>query len=363
MKEKQDPWHVRLPDGRVIKAKTTASVRHHIEAGRIPKGSLVRRSKNGEWQTLEWTNEFADLVGGKPREQLTSDTNAEVVRFLAGKSEPEMKLESVGAHGIVEDLYAAFDNAVHKHKLVLGGLVCGISAVAGFAVHHFLPEAVKLNPKLVNILSLLISFLVAAVGVTWISRQSHLELSRMTPVPLAEARKDSLGYWLSLVIAYLIVFGIVGGAFYGLQQVPDQLGLKTGLESSLLGFGILLAALPFATLPLLALLLGPIGPVEEYHFLKSFSVWRQLVVANTGRILLFESFALVLGLIAALPTLIPLQLALNYSGGQAIAATHWAGQMGVAFLEGFAYGPALVFVTVANVILYLSLRYEFSAHR
>ena len=35
MKEHYDPWYVRLPDGRTIKAKSTTSVRHHIEAGHI----------------------------------------------------------------------------------------------------------------------------------------------------------------------------------------------------------------------------------------------------------------------------------------------------------------------------------------
>ena len=43
MKDHYDPWYVRLPDGRTIKAKSTASVRHHVEAGHVPLNSMLRR--------------------------------------------------------------------------------------------------------------------------------------------------------------------------------------------------------------------------------------------------------------------------------------------------------------------------------
>ena len=62
MKEHYDPWFIRLPDGRTIKAKSTASVRHHVEAGHIPLNSMVRRDPDEQWVALVWVAEFADLA-------------------------------------------------------------------------------------------------------------------------------------------------------------------------------------------------------------------------------------------------------------------------------------------------------------
>ena len=80
MSEAADFWYIRLPDGQVLRAASTAIVRQHLEAGRIPAGSMVRRTADGEWVTLAWTREFADLAGKEPAdgaaEGLTSDALA-----------------------------------------------------------------------------------------------------------------------------------------------------------------------------------------------------------------------------------------------------------------------------------------------
>src|SRR5260370_8737073 len=62
-----DAWFVRFPDGRVIRAAGTNILRKQLHSGRIPSASTVRRSPDDEWVTLEWTEEFADLVKKKPR--------------------------------------------------------------------------------------------------------------------------------------------------------------------------------------------------------------------------------------------------------------------------------------------------------
>src|SRR5947199_84132 len=59
MKENRDPWYVRLPDGRVLKAKSTDAVRHHLEAGNIPRNSYARRDPTEEWVELTWIAEFS----------------------------------------------------------------------------------------------------------------------------------------------------------------------------------------------------------------------------------------------------------------------------------------------------------------
>src|SRR5437016_9552272 len=62
MAEASDRWYVRLPDGRVIRAKSTKSLRYHIRSGRIPVHARVRRSPAEEWTGLEWVAEFVDIL-------------------------------------------------------------------------------------------------------------------------------------------------------------------------------------------------------------------------------------------------------------------------------------------------------------
>ena len=48
-------WYIRLPDGRVLRARGTDMLRRILKTGRIPWESRVRRSPDDPWQTLERT--------------------------------------------------------------------------------------------------------------------------------------------------------------------------------------------------------------------------------------------------------------------------------------------------------------------
>src|SRR5437867_2238587 len=117
MRHSSDPWYVRLPDGRVLRAASTAAVRHHVNAGRVPVDSLVRRSSDEEWVALEWTQEFADLITAPASEPETS-TRARSrpenewalpePAGIASRLDP-MRLRTVGVRGMTEELLAALD--------------------------------------------------------------------------------------------------------------------------------------------------------------------------------------------------------------------------------------------------------------
>src|SRR5437764_14725476 len=62
MNDLADSWYIRYPDGRVLRATSTATVRQQLGAGRMPSGTLVRRSADAPWQALERVREFADLA-------------------------------------------------------------------------------------------------------------------------------------------------------------------------------------------------------------------------------------------------------------------------------------------------------------
>src|SRR5262249_36190460 len=123
MRDHYDPWFVRLPDGRTIKAKSTASVRHHVEAGHIPLNSLVRRDANEEWASLVWVAEFADL--GRASGAITAAAGAAPTSraSVSARLDP-LRLETVGVRGLIDELIAALDSTLGRSKMV-AALVAG----------------------------------------------------------------------------------------------------------------------------------------------------------------------------------------------------------------------------------------------
>src|SRR4051812_11147632 len=67
MVEPRDVWYIRLPDGRVLRAGSTAAVRRHVQSGRIPPNSRVRRSPADPWTYLRRTTAFGDLIPQRNR--------------------------------------------------------------------------------------------------------------------------------------------------------------------------------------------------------------------------------------------------------------------------------------------------------
>src|SRR5437016_507646 len=108
MSRTPDPWYVRFPDGRVMRANGTAAVRHYLEAGRIPSDSRVRRSPDEEWTALDWTAEFADvtakLVAARsvpspsPREAVLPDADGGGEALRPGP----MQMQLAGVRGLAE---------------------------------------------------------------------------------------------------------------------------------------------------------------------------------------------------------------------------------------------------------------------
>ena len=140
MKEYYDPWYVRLPDGHVVKAKSTTSVRHHVEAGNIPLNSMARRDSKHEWKTLTWIAEFTDLgpartnrmppAANGPAAQSVPTANGSAEHVLksgiSARLDP-MRLQTVGVRGLIDELIAALDSTVSAGKLIVA---CGVGWLA-----------------------------------------------------------------------------------------------------------------------------------------------------------------------------------------------------------------------------------------
>src|SRR5262249_10631989 len=137
-------------DGRVARAASTALVRQQLGTGRIPGTSTVRRHPDDEWQSLEWTKEFADLAGGsgthepvptapdRPAEPRPRPKGKESAATVASRLDPD-QLQTVGVDQAMHELIAALDSTLVQRKLVVAvavglslGVLLGIPVVAGF---------------------------------------------------------------------------------------------------------------------------------------------------------------------------------------------------------------------------------------
>jgi hypothetical protein len=366
MADVPDRWYVRLPDGRVVRAKSTKSLRYHISSGRIPVKSRVRRSPAEEWTALEWTTEFADIVASAPIPAPAAPSAAPPAPAADAAQNraraPEIKV--LGAYGLMSELLNALDNTLNRTKLMPAaalGLVVGL----GGAVYEGL--VVQLEPPWswsgeigIGVCVLMGFCLVTAV----ITQITFVELSRLRPARAKDIRAGLTRHTLNLVLAHFLVGGFLLLILLTLWKLPLWLMSPEGpgLSEALLAPAIavqLVWEVAFWPLFALMLLFGPIAIVEERSFAGIILEWWGMLRLHLGRLLLYETMALLLGLLVAAPFLLPVLLTALFSWGE-------SGLLGIvrhstlAILGGLALTPLVAYLLVANVYIYLNLRYEFS---
>src|SRR5262249_513017 len=198
MNRSLEAWLVRLPDGRVVRAKSADSVRHHVERGRIPPDAWVRRAGDEEWQALEWTSEFGDLakrrpeVSARPASTTAARGNGATATPASGAhsataARNSHELQVVGVRGLVDELLGALDSTLLRPKLLLAG-VLGLCAGALFVVAPFLPAIAALPSivwpwAVVGVALLILAGVVAAL----LTQMTFVELSRLRPARRREA--------------------------------------------------------------------------------------------------------------------------------------------------------------------------------
>jgi hypothetical protein len=375
MKSRYDPWYLRLPDGRVVKAKSTSSVRHHVEAGNIPLNSMARRESHEEWVSLAWIAEFADLGGGTRRpttpatedpEPLQSSGNGSAIELKTGISArlDPMRLQTVGIRGLVDELISAFDSAIGVGK---GTFACAVLAFAAFGLGLLLQATLAYYPEavwLAQLTAVLVGGLVMAVIVAILTRQTHLELSTMRPVRFAEARKGCGPLVFRVFLGYAATIGACFGVMVLLQHLIDWSATAGGLsgqvaevvQASIWGASAVIGFV-LGIFVLLSFLVPPILIVEECSVGDALREWRALLREHRIRALVYEGLALALALVAALPLAVPVFLTLQFLP---VATHNWLCRVILHVLGAIVAGPALTFLAVANLFIYLNLRYEYS---
>src|SRR5262249_6994409 len=181
-----DLWYVRLPDGRVFRAGGTAALRRHVEAGRVPPGSLVRRKGEEGWRPVEQARELGVADGG------VNGVAGERAGIAARLDASQLHL--VGVRGLVDDLLAALDSTLSRRKLtatVLVGIVLGVL----LALARVPAVAAQATPTTLGVALLVVGSAVGLLTVL-LTQMTFTELSRMRPARWADAVEGAGGLFL-----------------------------------------------------------------------------------------------------------------------------------------------------------------------
>jgi hypothetical protein len=358
-----DVWFVRLPDGQVLQARTTAAVRHHIQTGGIPRTSQVRRAPDEEWTALEWTREFSAAASAahappapqpEPPRRPGSSPDLPPVG-IAGRLDP-LQLKTVGVRGLVEELLAALDSTLLRGKLTIAAVAGVLLLVSPLGVSAAARALGVGEAWAVDLVTAGVWLLVLAVATTVVSRTTFIELSRMRPARRPEVTAGLVPLALRLVVAALLVPGVVIAAIILLPQVPGWVAHTPSAAATTAAevIGPVVAALLWLLLGV-SWLLAPVLVVEEASVGGAVGQWLALLGEHRSRAFLYEAMAVALGGVVTVPFLLPVVLAF---GGHLPPADDLALALTARVLTGLAVAPLLAFLMVANVFIYLNLRYE-----
>lgn len=379
MKNHYDPWYVRLPDGRTIKAKSTASVRHHVEAGHIPLNSLIRRDSNEEWVAMVWVAEFADL--GKAAGATLSGSGVQPAprAGVAARLDP-LRLQTVGVRGLIDELIAALDSTLNRTKMIPAIIAAVLLYVGMYAIRILVNEWFEPPAWVPLVVAAAFALIVLSVLNAVLAKLTHLELAAMRPARLREAMKSFGSYVGPVLIANVLIAGCGLGMLFFLHRLPGWTGnalADSGMTprvQQLVAIPILILIYLLAALIWIVVglcwLLTPAIVVEESSGVAGVREWRQLLRENFGRIVVYEGLTLMLGAAITLPLSLAVGLALyDYPtvrpAWPVVTGDDANWMMGTiqSVLHGLAAAPLLALLPVANVFIYLNLRYEQSPGR
>jgi hypothetical protein len=272
------------------------------------------------------------------------------------------QFQTVDVRGMAHELLAALDAALLRDKLkiaaVAGVLIGLVLAVVQFAAAEF--EAIAPGARWLAAAACL--FAILTVTASLLTNMTFVEASHLRPARWREARAGLMGLSLRLAGAWLLTAGVAAGLIVVLRWLPTFLLRQAGPELSGWFYAAAVAALldPVGEVVLwpvcgFALLLAPILVVERCSVATALRHWLRLLRQDVGRVLVYEALALGLGAAAALLLALPL-VAVYLVQGDArlqplIAFSVWV-------LTGLAAAPLLAYLIVANVFIYLNLRYE-----
>lgn len=361
MSSHPDLWYIRYPDGRVLRAEGVGVIRRQLAAGRLPPGTHLRRSGEGEWRGIDRFSEFAGLslsTGG-------NQGGEEQTASIASRLDP-VRLRMPDVRALLEELLAAVAGTLVAKKLYAAGMA-GMALGALLVAASRAPFGVRIEAPGWGWLLVVAAVVVLAWLTGLLTRMSYVELSRLRPADYRDGMQGR-GLTVRLTLFYLAAALLFGGVIAGLRIGPGWLQARTD-ESD-----VVLTMLAHASIPLavtaeafvwpLSLLLLPFAAlvvIEEVSFRRGLGQWLRLVRGQFHRLLLAEGLAVVFAALLAVPLLLVLGLLATRGDGAPAQAELLAATR--TFLLGVAAAVPLAYLLVANVFIYLKLRYETPGRR
>jgi hypothetical protein len=369
MSKTRDTWYVRLPGGQELKAKSTSAVVHHVENGNIPKSSRARRTRDDEWMQLEWHAEFTEAVTGVAPPKAPAETEAKPDPPLSGvaaRLDP-MRLQTVGVRGIWDDLIAALDSTFVRGKLLIAAVACffvgfvwGLNGWLSSWLTHLLQSDADSIVRFSTALTVAVGLSVLAWANGLLARITHVELSNLRPARFREATHGFFNLGVRLVLAYLLILGGDYALMRLMHWAPKELyeqSLNIGLAPPLSDVvPALLSTIGMIVEVMLWLLIGlswllaPLLVVEESPLFAGIKEWLALIREHLSRVLLAEALSLALGALITVPIALPVHFAIQHF-------PHMPESLQFA-VYGMSMAPFLAFMAVANVFIYLDVKYE-----
>src|SRR5262249_51556971 len=220
-----DTWYVRLPTGRVVRARNTHKLRAHLGRGTIPTGSQARRSDHENWRPLASIAEFADLLlpAASTSPGLLPGSSPEIETPSVAARLDTTRLHTLGVPALLRELLGALDSTLVRSKLLvaalaalLGGIL--LAVLDGGLVDALLPEAWQRGWVAGSVLVPL-----AAVTVSVLTRMTYLEVATLRPAPWREVRDGLSRATARVLLAWLLVGGPVAAVFVVLRWLPGWL--------------------------------------------------------------------------------------------------------------------------------------------
>jgi hypothetical protein len=372
MNSTDDVWYLRFPDGQVHKMATTAKVRHYLALGRIPLGSMVRRSREDEWVAMEWSAEFSgafqEHLAGDTRVRSAADrpelagarNHADEPATVGSRLDPA-QMQTLGVQQLINELLAALDSLWIRKKLLvvtLSGLIIGF-VFALFRLTYIELETLGSGTGWALAGGALL--LVGAACIGLLTQLTYVELSQLRPAKWSEGFIRMGRLTVRVALVQVLVVGLLVGLGVLLHWLARS---QPAARGTLLGWtdiaavasllGALLAEVALVPLFCLSLLLAAILVVENCSIWKALRQWRELVARDRGRILLYEALAFSIGALVTVPFIVPLLVV-------GIVPVDPRLSLVVVFLRDLLFGLALTlllgYLTIANLFIYLNVRY------
>ncbi len=280
---------------------------------------------------------------------------------IASRLDP-YRLQQVGFRDLLQELLAAVDSTAVGLKLSIA-LTCGIVAgvLAGWSFLPFFSFALyPVGPGWLLVLGIFL----AGIWLTGVqSRLTFGELSRLRPARWSDAKPGLAGFMLRLLVLEGGLLVLFTALILAARWLPSYLLTSAGEEADLSRLiaaqvtavaGIAVEAIAWTGI-LLLMPLGALLVVEDCSVLTGLVRWYRLLRRHAGRLLLAESVAVgIVGLLSVPAGLILFALWTVHPIEPAALAVNVLR----AILAGVAGSVVCTYLIVANVFIYLHLRYE-----